>query len=229
MQLRVAGPPQPAYAGWLLAVADGSTQPPQPRGGAGMGVASAGPSGDPELDRVAALVVLAQRGDREAFASLYDRHVGQVYRYLYFRTGSHQLAEDLTSETFLRALRRLPTFTWQGRDIGAWFMTIARNLALDHFRSATFRLEVTTADLLDLDPADDGIEDNVVGRLEAAAVSDALRRLKPEQQECLVLRFLQGLSVAETARVMGRTEGAVKQLQLRAVRALSRLLPEDPR
>ncbi|HEU4910600.1 MAG TPA: sigma-70 family RNA polymerase sigma factor [Actinomycetes bacterium] len=184
---------------------------------------------DPEKARIAALVTLAQQGDAEAFGQVYDAYVDSIYRYLYYRVGSHALAEDLTSETFVRALRRIDSFTWQGKDIGAWFVTIARNLVTDHVKSSRFRLEVSTADMLDADRADEGIEDEVLARLQNAVLLDAVRELKPEQQECIVLRFLQGLSVAETAKAMGRSEGAVKQLQLRAVRALAKLLPEPVR
>ena len=184
---------------------------------------------DPERDRVNALVTLAQQGDAEAFGLVYDRYVDQIYRYLYYRVGSHALAEDLTSETFLRALRRIDSFTYTGKDIGAWFTTIARNLVTDHVKSSRFKLEVTTADMLDADRGDDGIEQQVLDRLQNAALLDAVRQLKPEQQECIVLRFLQGLSVAETSGVMGRSEGAVKQLQLRAVRNLANRLPEGLR
>jgi RNA polymerase sigma-70 factor (ECF subfamily) len=178
---------------------------------------------------MAALVSLAQGGDADAFAEIYDCYVTVVYRYLLHRVGSHTLAEDLTSETFLRALRQLGTFTWQGRDLGAWLVTIARNLAFDHFKSARFRLEVTTGDLLDADRADDGIEDAVLSRLDSEKLIAAVRRLSSEQQECIALRFLQDLSVSETALVMGRSEGAVKQLQLRAVRALAKLLAGEAR
>jgi RNA polymerase sigma-70 factor (ECF subfamily) len=181
---------------------------------------------DPDQQRMAALLTLAQQGDGEAFGQIYDAYVGQVYRYLYYRVGSQPLAEDLTSETFLRALRRIDSFSWQGRDICAWFITIARNLVTDHFKSSRFRLEVSTADMLDADRADDGIEQQVLDNLQNAELLDAVRQLKAEQQECVVLRFLQGLSVAETAAVMDRSEGAVKQLQLRAVRALAKLVPE---
>jgi len=196
-----------------------------PSGGSG----GPGSGDDAERDRIAGLVALAQQGDAEAFGQVYDAYVDSVYRYLYYRVGSHALAEDLTSETFLRALRRIDSFTWQGKDIGAWFTTIARNLVADHVKSSRFKLEVSTADMLDADRADDGIEDEVLGRLQSAALLDAVRKLKPEQQECVVLRFLQGLTVAETAGVLGRSEGAVKQLQLRAVRALAKLLPESER
>jgi len=181
---------------------------------------------DPEHARMAALVTLAQQGDAEAFGQIYDAYVDTIYRYLYYRVGSHAVAEDLTSETFLRALRRIDSFSWQGKDIGAWFVTIARNLVADHVKSSRYRLEVSTADMLDADRADGGIEDEVLSRIQNAALLDAVRQLKPEQQECIVLRFLQGLSVAETAKVLSRSEGAVKQLQLRAVRALAKLVPE---
>lgn len=184
-----------------------------------------GSGGDPaDLARVAALVELAQRGDAEAFGLLYERYVGMVYRYVYLRVGNHATAQDLTSETFVRALRRLDTFAWQGRDIAAWFLTIARNLVTDNAKSARFRLEVTTADMLDADRRVDGPDAEVLRRMRDATLVDAIRRLKPQQAECVVLRFLQGLSLAECAEVLGKSEGAVKQLQLRAIRTLRREL-----
>lgn len=208
-----------AELGIAFATAVSGGRPP------GGGIGGSGSGDDAERDRIAGLVTLAQQGDGEAFGEIYDAYVDTIYRYVYYRVGSHALAEDLTSETFLRALRRIDSFSWQGKDIGAWFTTIARNLVADHVKSSRFRLEVTTADMLDADRADEGIEGEVLTRLQNAALLDAVKALKAEQQECIVLRFLQGLSVAETADVMGRTEGAVKQLQLRAVRALAKLLP----
>jgi RNA polymerase sigma-70 factor (ECF subfamily) len=184
---------------------------------------------DPDAHRVAALVDHAKAGDTEAFAELYDRYLDTIFRYVYYRVGSRPLAEDLTSETFLRALRRIGTFTWQGRDFGAWLVTIARNLVADHFKSSRFRLEVTTGEMLDADEVQDGPESMVMEAFTNAALIEAVKRLNAQQQECLVLRFLQGLSVAETARIMGKNEGAIKTLQYRAVRTLAQLLPEDVR
>lgn len=177
-------------------------------------------------DDVLGLVRRAQGGDAEAFGELYDRYVDLVYRYIYYRVGTRALAEDLTSETFLRALRRIGSFTWQGRDIGAWFVTIARNLVADHYKSGRFRLEVQVADMLDADRSQDGPEGEVLDAITNRTLLEAVTRLNPEQQECIVLRFLQGLSVAETALAMGKNEGAIKALQYRAVRSLGRLLPE---
>ncbi|MCA1824711.1 MAG: sigma-70 family RNA polymerase sigma factor [Mycobacteriales bacterium] len=187
---------------------------PEPRGGA---------ADDPAV----ALVARAQGGDAAAFGELYDRYVDVVYRYVYYRVGARALAEDLVSETFLRALRRITSFTWQGRDFAAWLITIARNLIADHYKSGRFRLEVTTADMLDADRALPGPEGEVIDSLTNVALLEAVKGLNSEQQECIVLRFLQGLSVTETALAMGKTEGAIKALQYRATRALERVLPKD--
>lgn len=177
-----------------------------------------------------ALVERAQAGDSEAFGLIYDRYVDTVFKFIYFRVGNRQLAEDLTSDTFLRALKRIGSFTWQGRDLGAWLVTIARNLVADHFKSGRYRLEVTTGEVLDADKEDRGPEGTpetaVVEHITNVTLLTAVKQLNPEQQECIVLRFLQGFSVAETAQAMGKNEGAIKALQYRAVRALARLLPE---
>jgi RNA polymerase sigma-70 factor (ECF subfamily) len=213
----------------LLSVAEGAEVGTGGTGAGGDGAARAGfaPGTAPQdFERVSALVELAQRGDAEAFGLLYERYVDVVYRYIYVRVGSAHVAEDLTSETFLRALRRVDSFSWQGRDIAAWFITIARNLITDNAKSARFRLEVTTADMLDADEHVDAPESEVLQRLRDTRLLEAVKNLKPEQAECVVLRFLQGLSLAETAKVLGKTEGAVKQLQLRAVRALHRELAD---
>ncbi|MFE0739276.1 RNA polymerase sigma factor [Streptomyces sp. NPDC058855] len=97
------------------------------------------------------------------------------------------------------------------------------------FKSSRFRLEVTTGEMLDANEVERSPEDSVLESLSNAALLEAVRRLNPQQQECVTLRFLQGLSVAETARVMGKNEGAIKTLQYRAVRTLARLLPDDAR
>jgi RNA polymerase sigma-70 factor (ECF subfamily) len=175
-----------------------------------------------------ALVERAQGGDAEAFGELYDRYVDLVYRYIYYRVGTSQLAEDLTSETFLRALRRISTFTWQGRDVGAWFVTIARNLIADHYKSGRYRLEMTTDDIVETGSkmVSDGPENAVLEAMQNKVLLEAVKQLNAEQQECIVLRFLQGLSVAETAQAMGKNDGAIKALQYRAIRSLGRLLPE---
>jgi RNA polymerase sigma-70 factor (ECF subfamily) len=194
------------------------------RTGSGPAHGTATQASPEHLARIEALVQLAQAGDAEAFGQIYESYVDVVYRYVYVRCGSHHLAEDLTAETFVRALRRLDSFTWTGKDIAAWFVTIARNLVVDHVKSSRYRMEVTTGELLDADERADAPETEVLERMRDRRLLEAVKGLKAEQQECIVLRFLQGMSLAETAAVLGRNENAVKQLQLRAVRSLHRAL-----
>jgi len=182
-----------------------------------------------EASRLIALVELARRGDSEAFGMLYDHYNASVYRFIYYRVGSIALAEDLMSETFFRALRSMSSFKWQGKDFGAWLMTIARNLTADHYKAGRTRLEYATEDMSAHDSVTEGPENAVLASLTNEALLAALGELPTEQQECLIMRFLQGLSIAETAKALGRSDGAVKQLQLRGVRNLAKLLPEGLR
>ncbi len=189
----------------------------------------AGAVPDPGAIDVWALVRQAQDGDAEAFGRLYDHYVTMVHRYVYHRVGDRATAEDVTSETFVRALRRIDSLSFQGRDVGAWLVTIARNIIRDHVKSSRYRLEVTTADMRDADRATDGPEDAVVQLLANQELLACVQQLGSEQQECIVLRFMHGLSVSETAAIMGKKDGAIKALQHRAVRRLAGLLPEGLR
>jgi RNA polymerase sigma-70 factor, ECF subfamily len=173
------------------------------------------------------LVTAAQTGDGAAFGRLYDRYVETVHRYIYLRVHDRQLAEDFTSETFLRALRRIGGITYQGRDIGAWFITIARNIVLDHVKSARNRLEVTTGEVLEGDTSAISPETAVLDAMTAKHLMAAVKQLSAEQRDCITLRFINGLSVSETATAMGKNDGAIKALQHRAVRKLADLLGDQ--
>jgi RNA polymerase sigma-70 factor (ECF subfamily) len=175
------------------------------------------------------LVLAAQGGDGEAFGKLYDQYVDSVFRFIYYRVNDRALAEDFTSETFLRALRRISSINYQGRDIGAWFITIARNIVFDHAKSARFRLELSTGDVIEGNDVDAGPELAVLTRMTNARLLEAVNSLGEEQKECIVLRFLNGLSVAETASVMGKNDGAIKALQHRAVKRLASVLGDELR
>ena len=231
-----AGSPQgaagrPSPLGWLLSEADGSYSADSGvSGGFGDAKLAASSEDSPEeRERLIGLVELARGGDADAFGLLYDHYQPSIYRFLYYRTRSIVLAEDLTSETFFRALRNMASFRWQGKDFGAWLMTIARNLATDHFKAGRTRLEMTTEDMGQHDDATDGPETAVLASLTNEILLEALTELPNEQKDCLVMRFLQGMSIAETAQVLGRSEGAIKQLQLRGVRNLAKLMPEGLR
>ena len=192
-------------------------------------LAASSEESEADRTRLIALVELARKGDSDAFGLLYDHYQGPVYRFLFYRTRSATLAEDLTSETFFRALRSMTNFRWQGKDFGAWLMTIARNLATDHFKAGRTRLEMTTEDMGVHDDATEGPESAVLAGLTNEILLRALKELPDEQRDCLIMRFLQGMSIAETAAVLGRSDGAVKQLQLRGVRNLAKLMPEGIR
>jgi RNA polymerase sigma-70 factor, ECF subfamily len=178
-------------------------------------------------------VSAAQNGDSDAFGRLYDEYAHVVYRYVLFRVSDHCLAEDITSETFLRALRRIASISYQGRDVAAWFITIAKNLILDHIKSSRNRLEIPTSDLTEGAPSarpyQMGPEQHVLTEATHRELLRCVRQLNPDQRECIRLRFLQGLSVTETAALMDRNEGAIKALQHRAIRRLAQLLPDDLR
>lgn len=182
---------------------------------------------DPE---VVELVGRAQRGDGDAFACLYDRYVEQVHAYIHHKVRDRHLAEDLTADVFLRALRALSSFRWQGVDIGAWLATIARNRVTDHFKSARVRLELVAEEIDDRSREDhpDHPESLAIAQDLAALLGQALHLLKDDHREVVSLRFVKDLSVAETAAVMGRTEGAVKALQYRALRALADIVRNHP-
>lgn len=219
-----AGPQGPAYA---ASVRETTTAPVGgPDGYNDTELAASSEEDQAERERLIALVELARKGDKEAFGLLYDHYHQSVYRFLYYRTRSTTLAEDLASETFFRALRSMNNFRWQGKDFGAWLMTIARNLTTDHFKAGRTRLERTTEDMGIHDASTEGPETTVLASLTNQALLTALKDLPAEQQDCLVMRFLQGMSIAETASVLGRSEGAVKQLQLRGVRNLAKLMPK---
>lgn len=178
------------------------------------------------------LVDAAQVGDMDAFAELYRLYHPAVFRFVFYRCGHRQLAEDLAGDTFVKALRNITGITWQGRDPGAWFVTIARNLVADYFKSGRYRLEsaVDVAEYSEqrVDHSPEGNPERLVtNHLTNITLLTAMRQLTAEQRECLTLRFLQGLSVTETAAAMDKQEGAVKALQHRANRALARLLPAD--
>jgi RNA polymerase sigma-70 factor (ECF subfamily) len=173
------------------------------------------------------LVRAAQDGSADAFGEIYDHYVDRVFKFIYYRVGDRTVAEDLTSETFLRALRSISSISYQGRDIGAWLTTIARNIALDHATSARSRWEVGTAELTENGLSLDSAEVTVLSRLRNERLREAIGELSEEQQACIVLRFMDGLSVAETAHAMGKNEGSIKGLQHRAVKRLADAVAEE--
>ncbi|WP_091094457.1 sigma-70 family RNA polymerase sigma factor [Micromonospora citrea] len=173
-----------------------------------------------------ALVARAQAGDAEAFGLVYDRYTDQVFRLIYRRVLDRQVAEDLTSETFLRALCNINSFRRPGGDFGAWVTTIARNLVINWQRSHQ-RRERPVAELRDAAPADraPGPEAAAVDTLTREALLAGIEQLNPVQRQCITLRYLRELSIEETAQALGKTPMAIKSVQYKALKALRALLP----
>jgi RNA polymerase sigma-70 factor (ECF subfamily) len=175
------------------------------------------------------LIEAAQAGDRDAFGRLYSRYAPGVSRFVGSRLRDRDLAQDLTSETFARALRRIDSVSYQGRDAGAWFTTIARNLITDHVKSSRVQRETVTAEFDDAGTDHESPEQAVIRTEIAADVRRRVGALPTDQQECIRLRFFNELSVAETAAAMGRNESAVKALQHRGVVGLRASIAKDSR
>jgi RNA polymerase sigma-70 factor, ECF subfamily len=176
----------------------------------------------PELDVVAA-VVSAQAGDRDAFTELYRLYVRDVYRFVSRRTVSADEAEDVVQETFLRALRGIGQYEWEGVDFRAWLVRIARNVLVDRSRTATLRRTADEAFTQGRPVHTPSPEDVAIG-LWASEAAEALRALPVGQRDVLLLRTLDGMSVEETALVLGVSRGAVRVAHHRAVRRMRRLL-----
>jgi RNA polymerase sigma-70 factor, ECF subfamily len=176
------------------------------------------------------LITAAQGGDREAFGQLYQRYAPEVTRLVWSRTADRALAEDVTGETFARALRRVHSVSEQGQELGAWFTTIAKNLLKDHYKSRRVQRERPTSDPSEFEPLvarDPDPEQQLINRETAEQVRAAVAGLSSaDQRECLRLRFYEDRSLAETATAMGRGVGAVKSVQQRALVALRARLTE---
>lgn len=180
------------------------------------------------------LLADAKEGNQAAFAKLYRMHVASVYKYLSYRLRDTSTVEDLTAEVFLRALRKIGDFEYRGIDFSAWLLRIARNILLDHVKSSGSRLEVVGIAEGEVHEATaPGSDLEVLDRLDREELHKALNELRPEHQEVLYLRFLQGLSSQETAEAMGKTEGAIRVLQFRALKHLLKIMQarqqQDPR
>lgn len=181
------------------------------------------------------LVTRAQDGDRDAYGELYKRYSPVVFNFALRRLGGDWTqAEDVVGETFTRGLRQIGSVSYQGRDVGAWFVTIARNMIRDHVKSSRYKLETPTPYMVDAADLDESVdpEARTVHRLMLLRVQQqlgaVLARLTSDQREVIELRFGRGLSVVETAALMGRNVGAAKAVQHRAVARLRELLGITP-
>ena len=172
------------------------------------------------------LVEFAQQGDREALEALYLLHFERIYSYLHMSVGNRHDAEDLTTQTFLKMLEAIGRFRWRSAPFSAWLFRIAHNLAMDHFR-ATKRWqpeeEVPEPEGAEASSA----EDEALQSIGRRSMLELIENLSHDQQQVLTLKFVFNFSNGEAATILGKTEGAVKSLQHRALTSLQKQVARD--
>lgn len=166
------------------------------------------------------LVEHAVRRDREAFSRLYDRFVDRIFKYVYYKVGSRAEAEDLTAQAFLKAWEAIGGYRWTERPFVAWLYRIAHNIVVDYFR---VRRETTSLDSVAIDEHRQDLEQLTEQHLTAEVLHQAIMRLTHDQQQVIILRFLNGYNTDEVAKIMGKQPGAVRTLQHRALAALANI------
>ncbi len=171
------------------------------------------------------LVQRAQHLDERALASIYEQFYPRIYSYILLHTSDVALAEDIASEVMLKVLEALPRYRFRGAPLAAWIYRIAHNCLVDHHRRRKRRQEVSLDDAYP-PPTDQNPGASADAALERQDLMQALQSLTDEQRQVIVLKFVQGLDNRTIARVMGRSEGAIKSLQHRALKSLERLLRE---
>ena len=170
------------------------------------------------------LIRRAQEGDKQAIGELYRAHVDVIYRYVWARVRDDSLAEDLTAQVFLKALEGLPTYQPSGKPFVAWLYRIAYARIVDHWRKLERRPEVPLEETLpSLEPRP---EELLEFEADWVMAMELLAQLTDDQQDVVILRFIGEMSLADIAQTVGKTVGATKALQYRALATLARLLEE---
>lgn len=166
------------------------------------------------------LIDLAKAGEKEAFGELYERYVEKMYNYIYYRTGNHHDAEDLTARVFFRAMAHVETYTDRGVPFQAWLYRIAHNLVANWHRDRGRRKIIPLDEFVSANLKTDAPESQAEDNEERDAMLAAFRRLPEERQQLLLLKFTEQKSNAEIGALMNRTEGAIKSLYHRTLLSL---------
>lgn len=166
------------------------------------------------------LIEDAGNGDNEAFGILYERYVRKIYNYIYYRTGNINEAEDLTAKVFHRAFRHIESYNQRGVPFSAWLYRIAHNLVANWYRDRSRKKEVSLDDQLPSSFHFDFPESSIEKSQESEKMMKAIRRLPPERQQLIILKFVEGLSNSEIGLIMRKSEGAIKSLYHRTLETL---------
>ncbi len=170
------------------------------------------------------LICFSQQGDRDAFGCLYDTYLDRIHRYIYFRVMDREVAEDITSLVFLRVWENLKTFQSGRSPFAGWLYRIAHNAIVDHYRTRKTVFSLEEVAPLKLSYADE-VEDKLDLKIHSQELAEAMKELTGTQREVLILRFIFGLTILETAHRLAKRQGAIRALQMRGLRRLAILLP----
>jgi RNA polymerase sigma-70 factor (ECF subfamily) len=171
----------------------------------------------------ATLVRMAQQGDREMFASLYEAYNSRIYRYVYFRVSDEGLVEDITSDIFLKVWKNLNTYQGGQSAFMTWIYRIAHNTVIDYYRTRKAVVSMEDVKEVKLCYYDD-VEEKLDNQFQSQQLCTAIASLTKEQQQVLLLKFVAGMSTAEIAQKTHKQEGAVRALQMRGLHRLSKCL-----
>lgn len=169
----------------------------------------------------AQLIKKAQKGDPESFGALYDKYLAPIYRFVVLKVGDRHTAEDLTQQVFLSAWQNVRSYKHRGYPFSSWLYQIARNAVVDHYRTSRVQIELDSVQEL-AGAADLMGELETKIDLELAKVK--IRQLPADYQDVIIMRFVEELSPSEVAAALGKSVGAVKVIQHRALNALKKLL-----
>lgn len=167
-------------------------------------------------------------GDLDAFSLLYQRNINKIYTYIYYRTGNVHDAEDLSARVFHRAMRHIKNYKNKGVPFSAWLYRIAHNLVANWHRDSKRKQEVPLEDHEFFLGHVDLPETQIVSNQETELLLDSIRKLSDERQQLIILKFVEKLSNAEVAMIMGRSEGAIKSLYHRTLVSLRQILSNFP-
>ncbi|MFH1031700.1 MAG: sigma-70 family RNA polymerase sigma factor [Chloroflexota bacterium] len=172
------------------------------------------------------LVKRAQQRDEAAFTRLYEENFKKIYRYCALRIGNEMEAEDMAQQVFLRALESIGSYKWKGVPFSSWLFRIAHNQVVDYHRKRVKRVTIPLEDEI-AGPSSDDPSELCEQKVDIEEVGLAVKRLTQAQREVISLRFAAELPIAEVAKIMGKSEGAIKALQHSAVVTLRKILSEE--
>ena len=177
------------------------------------------------LRNEAELAQRASQQDQAAFAELYNAYVDKIYKYIYYKVGNPQDAEDLCEQVFLKAWEAIGRYTWCGHPFSSWLYKLAHNLVVDHYRTRKETLPLNDVLATSAEPVDP--ENMLRQTLDACELRDAILQLTAEQRQVIALKFVEGYENSDIAQMMNKKEGAVRALQYRALRSLQSILEAE--